>query len=967
MLTELRKTFQGEILDDLKIRSIYATDASAYRELPLAVVYPKDEADIQILVRFAGRHKVGLIPRTAGTSLAGQVVGDGIVVDVSRHFTKIIEVNEAENWVRVQPGVIRDELNMFLEPSDLFFGPETSTANRAMIGGMIGNNSSGSNSIVYRTMRENLISVRGVMSNGSIVEFGEKTAEEFIQKTKDETLEGRVYHSINKILSDSETRQNITREFPKPSIFRRNTGYAIDLLMDSDPFLQNKKPFNFCKIIAGSEGTLLFVTEAKLKVNPMPPAAIGLVCAHFTTIYDCLRANLIALKYKPSASEVMDNYILDCTKGNIGQRPNRFFVQGDPKAILVIEIRKDTLEEAMKIVNEMVEELKKEGLGYHHPIITGADTSKVWELRKAGLGLLSNMPGDAKPVPVVEDTAVDVNDLPEYIKEFDETMEKQGLPCVHYAHASAGELHLRPILNLKTEKDTKLFRKVLEDVSSLVKKYRGSLSGEHGDGRLRGEFIPFMIGEKNYEVLKQIKEVFDPENIFNPGKIVDTPPMDKKLRFFPGQQTREFDTKLNFDSTHGYLRAAEQCNGAGDCRKTELTGGVMCPSYMATRDEKDTTRARANILREILTNSEKKNPFDSKEIREVLDLCLSCKGCKSECPSNVDMAKLKAEFEYQYYKSNKPSARTRRISSFKNQMELATRFRVLYNLLLASKFPGRIIRNLLGIHPNRSMPKLSGTFRKKFRQTEQGLANEAKRKVYFFCDEFTNYHDPEIGIAAVTLLTRLGYEVVLANLTESGRSYISKGFLDEARKIAIENVSKASEFVNPENPLIGIEPSAILSFRDEYIDLAEGDTREKAISLSENCLLLEEFLSREIDAGKITSKQFTDKAETVKVHAHCHQKSLSSLTHLKKALSVPKNYQVHFLRTGCCGMAGSFGYEKEHYDLSMKIGNLVLFPALKKLTSEIVAAPGTSCRHQIKDGTGMKALHPAEILLKALR
>lgn len=965
MFEDLKKKFKGELVFDEVVKLSYATDASAYRELPLAVAYPVDENDIQLLTIAAANLKTSLIPRTAGTSLAGQVVGNGIIVDVSRHMNKILEVDTESNWVRVQPGIVRDELNIHLKDYGLYFGPETSTANRAMIGGMIGNNSSGSNSIVYGTTRENLISVKGVLSDGSLVEFSDLTTEDFLNKATGNNLEGLIYQKINSLLSQSEVRENIAQEFPKPSIFRRNTGYAIDKIMDTDPFVKNGKPFNLSKMIAGSEGTLMVVTEAKLHLNPLPPPAIALVCAHFETIYDCLKANLIAMKYNPSASEVMDHFILDCTKDNIGQRENRFFVKGDPKAILVVEIRKDNEESAHRVASEIAEEMKKENLGYHHPIVTGDDASKVWELRKAGLGLLSNMPGDAKPVPVVEDTAVDVNDLPEYIKEFDEYMKSLGLDCVHYAHASAGELHLRPILNLKTDKDTKLFRKVLEDISALVKRYKGSLSGEHGDGRLRGEFIPFMIGERNYEVLKEIKNAFDPGYIFNPGKIVDTPPMDQSLRYKPGQETPQYDTILNFDSTHGYLRAAEQCNGVGSCRKTEVIGGVMCPSYMATRNETDTTRARANVLREVLTNSKKLNPFDSEEIASVLDQCLSCKGCKVECPSNVDMAKLKAEFEYQRYKTTKPSSRTKRFASFARQMEFAGKFRVLYNSTINSSFPGKAIKRVMGIHPNRSMPKIGTPLSEM--ELDKAASENPKGKVYFYVDEFTNLLDAKIGQDAILLLSKLGYEIEIPLLAESGRTFLSKGFLEEARDLAIRNVTDASEYVTKETPLIGLEPSAILTWRDEYLDLTEGETRDKANELAGNCLLLEEFIAREIDAGRITENMFIEENKIIKVHAHCHQKALSSLTSIKKALSIPMNYNVQFIRSGCCGMAGSFGYESEHFELSMKIGELVLFPEVRKVTDEIVAAPGTSCRHQILDGTGKVALHPAQILLNALK
>ncbi|MCW3086706.1 MAG: hypothetical protein JWQ78_92, partial [Sediminibacterium sp.] len=633
-LQQLSDRLEGELFFDTTTRTLYATDASAYREMPMAVAIPRTEADLAELIAFAHEHKTSLIPRTAGTSLAGQVVGSGIIVDVSKHFTAILELNETEKWVRVQPGVIRDELNMFLKPYGLFFGPETSTANRAMIGGMVGNNSCGSNSVVYRSTREHLLEVTALLSDGSTAVFGELDIEAFHAKCESDSLEGNIYRHTRSLLSNYANQVEIRREFPKKTVERRNTGYAIDLLVDTAPFHAGGDDFNFCSLIAGSEGTLAFLTEIKLLVVPLPPKETGLLCVHFTSIDESLRANLIGLRYRPSASELIDHYILECTKENIEQSKNRFFVQGDPGAILVIEFARSTREEILAVTEQVETEMRAAGLGYHFPVLFGEDTKKIWTLRKAGLGLLGNLPGDEKAVPVIEDTAVDVNDLPAYIREFNEILTKHGLHAVHYAHAGSGEIHLRPILNLKTKEGNQLFRTIAEEVATLVKKYQGSLSGEHGDGRLRGEFIRQMVGDKNYGLLQEIKRSWDPHNIFNPHKIVDTPPMNTMLRYEPGQFTPAFKTVFRF---HGQdiLQHAEQCNGSGDCRKTQLSGGTMCPSFMATRNEKDTTRARANILREFLTHSDKLNRFDHKEIYEVMDLCLSCKACKSECPSNV--------------------------------------------------------------------------------------------------------------------------------------------------------------------------------------------------------------------------------------------------------------------------------------------------------------------------------------------
>jgi FAD/FMN-containing dehydrogenase/Fe-S oxidoreductase len=963
----LSTQLDGALFFDDTIRTLYATDASAYREMPLAVAIPSTIEDLKKLILFAKNEKTSLIPRTAGTSLAGQVVGNGIVVDVSKNFTQILEFNKEERWIRVQPGVIRDELNIFLKPHGLFFGPETSTANRAMIGGMVGNNSCGSNSVVYRSTREHLLEVNALLSDGSEVVFRAMHLDEFHAKCELNSLEGSIYKSIRSLLGNYENQEEIRKEFPKPSVERRNTGYAIDLLIEMAPFKAGGTDFNFCSLIAGSEGTLAFITEIKLNVVDLPPRETGLLCVHFNTIDESLRANLIGLKYKPSASELIDSYILECTKENIEQSKNRFFVQGDPGAILVIEFCRNTKEEILEITQKVEAEMRSAGLGYHFPVLFGADTKRIWTLRKAGLGLLSNLPGDEKAVPVIEDTAVDVEDLPAYIAEFNAILKKHGLYSVHYAHAGSGELHLRPIINLKTQEGNQLFRTIAEEVATLVKKYRGSLSGEHGDGRLRGEFIQQMIGEKNYQLLKEVKNIWDPQHIFNPNKIVDTPSMNSMLRYVPGHFTPEFKTIFRFHQQN-ILQHAEQCNGSGDCRKTHLSGGTMCPSYMATRDEKDTTRARANILREYLTNSSKENRFDHKEIYDVMSLCLSCKACKSECPSNVDMAKLKAEFLQHYYDANGVPFRARLIANFTKAAYLGSLIPGFYNFLVKNSFTGSIIKSLSGFALKRSMPSASHqTLKSWYRKNKNALLTKSDKAVYLFCDEFTNYNDAEIGIKALKLLTQLGYAVKMIQHEESGRTCLSKGLIRKAKEIANKNIEIFSTHISDATPLIGLEPSAILTFRDEYPDLATDQNHSASVELAKNVFFIDEFLAKEIEKGTISSTSFTAAEKNILLHGHCQQKAVGSVADSIKVLSLPTNYSVTSIPSGCCGMAGSFGYEKEHYDVSMKIGELVLFPSVRKNhTSCTIAAPGTSCRHQIKDGTAVRALHTVEILYDAL-
>ena len=967
----LGKEIEGDLYTDRTMLLLYSTDASAYKEMPVAVIRPTNKEDIRKVIIFCNENKIPLIPRTAGTSLAGQVVGSGIVVDVSKYLTRILEFNKEEHWVKVEPGVVLDELNQYLKPEGLFFAPETSTSNRCMMAGMLGNNSCGAHSLLYGSTRDHTIEVETFLSDGSEATFRPLTNEEFHTKCKNENLEGKIYRKLKEILEIPSNREEIRKEYPNPALNRRNTGYVLDLLMNSQPFIKDGPAFNMSKLLAGSEGTLAFTTAIKLNLVPLPPRNIALVCVHFDSLESSFKGNLVILKYKPGAVEMMDRTILELTRENIEQEKNRFFVKGSPAAILVVEFARESQKEIDEILSKMEKEMREKGLGYHFPIVSGDDIQKVWNLRKAGLGILSNMKGDAKPVPFIEDTAVDVKDLPEYMEEFKQILEGYGKECVYYAHIGGGEIHLRPVLNLKDKKDVELFHKIAHDTALLVKKYNGSLSGEHGDGRLRGEFIPLMIGEKNYNLLKEVKEVWDPKSILNPGKIVDTPKMNTHFRHDADIQTPVIETIFDFSDTEGYIRAAEKCNGSGDCRKSELIGGTMCPSYMATRDEKNTTRARANILRELMTQPGDKNPFNQKEIYDVLDLCLSCKGCKSECPSNVDMTKLKAEYMQHYYDANGIPLRTRLIAYITTINKLGSMVPALFNAVVTNPFLSGIMKKMIGFAKERSIPVLGRkTVRKWADQNLHHLNPNGSSigSVFLFLDEFTNYNDTQLGEKSIKLLTKLGYQVNIPKHSLSGRTFLSKGLLRSARKIAIKNVELLSDKVSDESPLVGLEPSAILGFRDEYPELVGEALKDKANTLAKQSFMLDEFLATEIRKGNINKKLFSDEKRSIKLHGHCQQKAIASTDSTKLILSFPDNYTVEEIPSGCCGMAGSFGYEKEHYELSMKVGELVLFPEVRKAENEvIIAAPGTSCRHQIMDGTGRNAKHPVEILYEAMK
>lgn len=972
----LRSGFEGELYFDNSTlhaaqRTVYATDASVYQEMPLAVALPRNIGDIRALIDFARTNKVTLIPRAAGTSLAGQVVGNGIVVDISKHFGKILEVNATEKWVRVQPGVIRDDLNKHLTPYRLLFGPETSTASRAMIGGMIGNNSCGLHSITWGATRDHLLEVKVLLSDGSEAVFNEQTVADFTARVGEQQLKGQRLQSVLAgmfgLISNPVDQDLIKKQFPKPTVTRRNSGYALDALVRNF----EKGNINLCNLIAGSEGTLCFVTEAKIALVDVPPAAVGVVCVHTNSLAEALHANRVAMEYAPKASELVDKYIMDFTKNHNVYSQNRFFMQGDPEAMLLVEFWGEAKEEVEQQASALIAQLQAENLGYAYPLLFGDDANKAWDIRKAGLGLIRNLPGDTQPVNLIEDCAVAVEDLPAYIDDLAALLEKHGLHASYYAHAGAGELHVEPMINLKTSQGKQQFRDVLADTAVLVKKYNGALSGEHGDGRLRGEFIPFMMGEEVYEMFRQVKRLWDPDGVFNANKIVDTPPMNEFLRYEQDKPNPQIDTVFDFSRQEGILRLAEKCSGSGDCRKTELTGGTMCPSYMATRRERDTTRARANILRQYLTPVKEKQKSVSQDmVKEVLDLCLSCKGCKSECPSSVDIGKMKAEFTQQYYESHGVPMRSKLIANFSKQMKLASIAPWAFNGIFGTPALRKIANKMVGFHPERSMPALdSETLREWWRkhQHKKQHTDPHAKKVFLFCDEFTNYNDAGVGKKAVLLLEKLGYEVIIPEHVESGRSYLSKGFVKEAQKLAIRNVALLQDKITYDTPLIGIEPSAILSFRDEYVDLVGESERAHAQKIAENALLFEEFIAREADAKRIQKTAFIQREQLIKLHGHCHQKALSTLTASKKALQLPENYQVQLIPSGCCGMAGSFGYEEEHYDVSMQIGELVLFPTVRQQPEDvIIAAAGTSCRHQIKDGTGRKAKHPVEILYEAL-
>ncbi|MGY8932834.1 MAG: FAD-binding and (Fe-S)-binding domain-containing protein [Flavobacteriales bacterium] len=964
-LAYFKSIFEGEFYFSKLHQYLYATDASVYRKLPLAVAFPKNSNGIKQLIDFATKHHTSLIPRAAGTSLAGQCVGDGIIVDVSTYFTEIISVDKENKTIRIQPGVIRDELNNYLKPFGLFFGPNTSTSNRCMIGGMVGNNSSGTTSIQYGVTRDKVLALKTILSNGDEVTFASLNNETFEEKKKLNSLEGSIYKTIYNELKSKEAQLEIINNFPKSEIHRRNTGYAVDELIKTQVFSDSEKPINLASLLCGSEGTLAFTTEITLQLDNLPPQHTAMVVSHYSSLESCLNDVSTVMNHNLHTCEMMDDIILDCTKKNAIYNEYRKFVQGNPKALLLLELKADKKNDLEKQVDELLISLKSSKLSYAYPTLKGDEVNNALELRKAGLGLLGNMVGDHKAVACIEDTAVSLIDLPNYIREFTALMKKFDQKVVYYAHAGAGELHLRPILNLKEKEGVHYFREITAEVAKLVKKYKGSFSGEHGDGIVRGEFLPLMIGAKNYEVLKRIKNVFDPNNIFNPGKIIDAFPMDKSLRYKEERNEPVIGTLIDFKDSEGILRMAEKCNGSGDCRKTENSNGVMCPSYQATKNELHTTRGRANVLREVLTNNDSLNKFDSQELKEAFDLCLSCKACGSECPSNVDIATAKAEFLYQYYTSNKRKFSDILFGKSSYYNSIAAKFPRVSNAVFTNKMAGVIIKNISGIAPKRSLPTISSKPFSKITQDTVCQNNTFIKEVVLFVDEFSNFLDAPIARDAYYLLKKLNYKVIIIDHLDSARALLSKGFLKEAQSIINNNIAYLNKNISTSTPIIGIEPSAILGFRDEYLRLAKD--KKTASAISRQCFIIEEFLASEIELGHIKSSQFSSDKKVIKIHNHCHQKVLSNQKVTFDILNLPLNYKPTIIPSGCCGMAGSFGFEKDTYEVSMQIGELKLFPAIRNTPNDsIIAANGTSCRHQIKDGTQREAFHPISILKNAL-
>ena len=946
---ELTKRLEGDVYFDRTSRLLYSTDASMYQIEPIGVVVPRHKGDVQAVIEIANRFNVPVLPRGGGTSLAGQTVGHAVVLDFSKYMQQVLEVNQEELWCRVQPGLVQDELNAHVRPMGLQFGPDTSTSNRATIGGMIGNNSAGAHSLTYGKTLDHVLDLTVLLADGSELVLKDLSPESLDNKLRANTSEGRVYREVAQ--RAQEHRSEILARYPK--IMRRVSGYNLDEFIKS-------QPFNLSRILVGSEGTLGIVVEARMRLVPKPKwTALDVI--HFEDDIEALEASQTILETGPYALESTDKMILNLARGNIEQSRKLGFVQGNPDSLLMVEYAGDTADAVKRQVYQLEELRKARRIGYAASLAFKPDEVKaIWGVRKAGLGLLLGTKGDKKPIAFVEDTAVEPAMLPEFIKRFREIITRHDAIAGYYGHCSVGCMHIRPLINLKEPSEVKKMVSIADEISDLVLEFNGAMSGEHGDGLARSHFNKKLFGSVLYEAFRQVKTAFDPKNLMNPGKIVDSPAITESLRISPAYKTWEPQTTLDFSGQGGFVRAVEMCSGMGECRKK--LDGTMCPSYMGTLDEEHSTRGRANALRSVLSGKVPKEEFTGKRLYEVMDLCLECKACKAECPSNVDMAKLKYEFLDHYHRANGLPLRNRLFGGIERLNRIGSQFAPLSNWIVGSGLNRWFMEKVAGIDRRRPLPQFAGVTFEDWFETHKADGEAAKGEVVLFHDTFNNFNTPNVAIAATRLLERLGYHVRLVSKRCCGRPMISKGMLGEAKNNAAWNVDQLAGYAESGVPIVGLEPSCLLTLRDEYPEFIRTNDAKR---VSENSFLLEEFLQRQVNAGKLSLPSNNGKRMAL-LHGHCHQKALLGTAPTVAVLKLA-GFEVSEVDSGCCGMAGSFGFEKEHYDLSLRIGSRRLAPAVKAAASDVeIVAPGISCRQQIEHLSGRKAKHPAEVLWEAI-
>ena len=945
---DLRRRISGEVRFDAYSRALYSTDASLYQMEPVGVVIPRDADDVAAVVVTCAEAGVAVLPRGGGTSLAGQAVNRAVVLDFSKYMHGVLEVNPEERWVRTQPGITLDELNQHLRPHGLHFPPDPTTSSRATVGGAIGNNSCGAHSVLYGKTSDHVKELGVVLADGTQTRFQPLDDASLQARLARDGLEASIYGEVARIAG--EQREEIDRRYPR--IMRRVSGYNLDLMVGDGPV-------DLTRLVVGSEGTLCTVTDAVLNLEPLPSMR-ALAVLHFRGLIEAMEATVVILEHSPAAIELVDRMLLERARSSLGFARRTTFVEGDPEALLLVEFFGDSEEELRAAMDRLEREMSSRGLGYACVRATTPDQqADVWSVRQAGLGLLMSIKGDAKPLPFVEDTAVAPEVLSEYVRRFQEVVRAHNTTAGYYGHASVGCLHIRPLVNIKLREGLDTLVSIANDISDLVVEFGGSLSGEHGDGIVRGVFTEKLFGTRLYNAFRELKRSFDPKGIMNPGKIIDCPPMTENLRLGPDYQAMEVDTTLDFTEDGGFARSVELCNGVGACRK--LTG-TMCPSYMVTREEEHSTRGRANSLRSVLSGMLPASEFTGKRLHDVLDLCLECKGCKAECPSNVDMAKLKYEFLARYHKANGTPLRARLFADIARINRWSTRLGPLANLGMANPVTRWVLHRFLGIHKSRRLPSLARQSFPAWFRKRPVRQKGSRGPVVLFHDTFMDYNHPEVGRAAVELLEAAGYEVVLADNVCCGRPMISKGMLERARDNARINVERLYPYAEAGVPIVGCEPSCLLTLRDEYTDLLRDD---KSRVVAERAMLVEELLAWLHGRGELDLR-FKERSGTVLFHGHCHQKALVGMAASLAALRLVPGLRVEEIDSGCCGMAGAFGYEREHFDVSMAIGEQRLFPAVRAAPEARIVITGMSCRHQVSDGTGRRAQHVVEVLREAL-
>ena len=942
------KNIKGDVLSDAYSLGMYSTDASFYQIKPLVVVLPVDVADVKIAVEIAHSHKLKILPRGAGTSLAGQTVGEAIVIDFSKYMNQILEFNEQERWVRVQPGLVCDELNKEMAKYGLQFAPDPATSSRANVGGMVGNNSSGTKSILYGKTVDHIIEANVLLADGTNLQLKELSEQEFNQKAQQKNREGEIYKGVKDIIR--ENHDEIRQRFPK--VMRRVGGYNLDEFVYTDRW-------NLAKLITGSEGTLAVSLDLKINLEPLPKFK-SVVVVHFADLLEAIRSVEPMLPYKPSAVEILDRTVLKLSAGNLTTKHLCHFIEGDPAAILIVEFYGDTYESVIQRPEEMIRVLRSQGLGYAYPLFpAGKEYEDVWALRKKGFGLMLGLKGDKKALSFIEDSAIPTAVLPQYIDQVLKICARHNTEVAMYAHASVGVIHVQPLLDLRQEQDIINLKKITDETFELVVKYGGSWSGEHGDGLVRSAYNERFFGSKLYQAFRNVKTLFDPQNIMNPGKIVDAQTMDHNLRYGANYRDQEVKTTFQYRAENSFREHVHMCTSVGECRK--MSGGTMCPSFKVTRDEEHSTRGRANALRLAMSGQLDKQGLTSERLHQVMDLCLSCKACKSECPSNVDMAKMKADVAQMYYDTHGTTLRDRLIrDSSKAASRLSGLLSGVMNSIQQTSLFRYALEKLAGFDRRRVLPEYaSEPFHKWFEKKGNNSYKNPDRQVVLFADTYLNFHEPNIGVSALQLLNACGYEVILANVGCCQRPKISHGFLREAKAEGTKTIAGLQKYINQGLTIVVCEPSCASALNDDLPDLMEDEA--SGIKLKEKVMMIDKFLEHEISAGRL-DKTFESTAGNILIHGHCHQKALYG-TQAMKMLFGKANQTVAEIPSGCCGMAGSFGYEKEHYELSRKIGDSILFPAAKSMQpGTTLVANGFSCRHQITHFTGVKPKHWVEVI-----